>query len=52
MPARPFLFDQSQAVYFHEGNRIYDRKYLPDREDKDQSLKMVRASEDVCGLRC
>ena len=50
MPARPFLFDQSQAGCFHVVNRIYDRKYLLDTEGKDLLLKLVRAYEDVCGL--
>ena len=50
MPARPFLFDQSQAGCFHVVNRIYDRKYLLDTEGKDLLLKLVRAYEDVCGV--
>jgi REP element-mobilizing transposase RayT len=50
MPARPFLFDESQAGCFHVVNRIYDRKYLLDREGKDLLLKLVRAYEDVCGV--
>jgi REP element-mobilizing transposase RayT len=50
MPARPFLFDQSQAGCFHVVNRIYDRRYLLDQEGKDLLLKLVRAYEDVCGV--
>ena len=50
MPARPFLFDESQAGYFHVVNRVYDRKYLLDTEGKDLLLKLVRAYEDVCGV--
>jgi REP element-mobilizing transposase RayT len=50
MPARPFLFDQSQAGCFHVVNRIYDRKFLLDTEGKDLLLKLVRAYEDVCGV--
>ena len=50
MPARPFLFDQSQAGCFHVINRIYDRKFLIDTEGKDLLLKLVRAYEDVCGV--
>ena len=50
MPARPFLFDQSQAGCFHIVNRIYDRKYLLDIEGKDLLLKLVLAYEDVCGV--
>jgi hypothetical protein len=48
MPARPFLFDESQAGCFHVVNRIYDRRYLLDREGKDLLLKLVRAYEDGC----
>ena len=50
MPARPFLFDQSQAGCFHVVNRIYDRKYLLDTEGKDLLIKLVRAYEDVIGV--
>ena len=50
MPARPFLFDESQAGCFHVVNRVYDRKYLLDTEGKDLLLKLVRAYEDVCGV--
>jgi REP element-mobilizing transposase RayT len=50
MPARAFLFDQSQAGCFHVVNRIYDRKYLLDAEGKDLLLKLVRAYEDVLGV--
>ena len=50
MPARHFLFDQSQAGCFHVVNRIYDRKYLLDTEGKDLLLKLVRAYEDVIGV--
>ena len=50
MPARPFLYDESQAGCFHVVNRIYYRKYLLDREGKDLLLKLVRAYEDVCGV--
>ena len=50
MPARPFLFDHSQAGCFHVVNRIYDRRYLLDGEGKDFLLKLVRAYEDVCGV--
>ncbi|MDB6070947.1 MAG: transposase [Verrucomicrobiales bacterium] len=50
MPARPFLFSESQAGCFHVVNRIYDRRYLLDREGKDLLLKLVRAYEDVCGV--
>ena len=32
MPARLFLFDQSQARCFHVVNRIYDRRDLLDEE--------------------
>ena len=40
-------FDEFQ---FHVVNRIYDRKFLLDREAKDLLLKLVRAYEDVCGV--
>jgi REP element-mobilizing transposase RayT len=51
MPAiRRFLFDQCQAGCFHVVNRIYDRKYLLDRDGKDLLLKLVRAYEDVIGV--
>ena len=50
MPARHFLFDQSQAGCFHVINRIYDRKYLLDTEGKDLLLRMVRAYEDMIGV--
>jgi putative transposase len=50
MPARPFIFDQSQAGCFHVVNRVYDRRYLLDREGKDLLIKLVRAYEDVCGV--
>ena len=50
MPARAFLFDQSQAGCFHVVNRIYDRKYLLDWEGKELLLKLVRAYEDVLGV--
>ena len=50
MPARAFLFDDSQAGCFHVVNRIYDRRYLLDTEGKDLLLKIVRAYEDVLGV--
>ena len=50
MPARPFLFEQSQAGCFHVVNRIYDRKYLLDAEGKELLVRLVRAYEDVCGV--
>ncbi|MES2466616.1 MAG: hypothetical protein V4675_04890 [Verrucomicrobiota bacterium] len=36
--------------FFQVVNRIYDRKYLLDREGKDLLLNLVRAYEDVCGV--
>ena len=50
MPARLFLFDQSQAGCFHVVNRIYDRRYLIDEEGKEMMVKLVRAYEDVLGV--
>ncbi len=50
MPARLFLFDQSQAGCFHVVNRIYDRRYLLDEEGKEMMVKLVRAYEDVLGV--
>jgi hypothetical protein len=49
MPARPFRFAESQAGWFHVLNRIYDRRYLLDREGKELLVNLVRADEDVCG---
>jgi hypothetical protein len=40
MPARPFLFDESQAGCFYVVNRIDDRKYLLDMDGKDLLLKL------------
>ena len=50
MPARPFLFSESQAGCFHVVNRIYDRRYLLDTEGKELLVKLMRAYEDVCGV--
>ena len=50
MPARPFLFEESQAGCLHVINRIYDRKHLLDSEGKELLVKLVRAYEDVCGV--
>jgi REP element-mobilizing transposase RayT len=50
MPARPFLFNDSQAGCFHVVNRVYDRRYLLDTEGKEMLVKLVRAYEDVCGV--
>jgi REP element-mobilizing transposase RayT len=50
MPARPFLFDHSQAGVFHVVNRIYDRKMLLDPVGKDFFLGVIRAYEAVCGV--
>ena len=50
MPARPFLFDESEAGCFHVVNRVYDRRFLLEGEGKGFLVKLVRAYEEVLGV--